>query len=79
MNLFDAQPRVTQADRKRLTAVLSGWAKLSPALKMLSDEDIKRCVVIEAQGHKRPMILKRLLGRYNKNTRTRILHAIENL
>lgn len=76
MNLFDQQPRVTQTDRKRLAPHLTGWNKLSPALAGMSDEDIKKCVLMEATGSKRKLILERLLGRYNKNNRKRILLAI---
>lgn len=75
--LFDKQPRVTHADRKRLGPLLSGWTKLCPALKQLPDEDLKRCVIIEATGHCRVPILERLLGRHHKNTRNKILHEIQ--
>jgi hypothetical protein len=78
MNLFDNQPRVTLLDTKRLMPLLSGWGQLSPALKTMTEDDIKKCVVIEAAGAQRPMILARLLGRYNKRTRQRILHAVKN-
>lgn len=77
MNLFDQQPRVTHSDRKRLAPFLTAWNKLSPALKEMSEDDIKRCVLIEATGPKRKLILERLLGRHNKHTRNRILHAVE--
>lgn len=78
MNLFDHQPRVTSVDRKRLTPFLAGWTKLSPALKTMPVEDIQRCVVIEATGARRRLILERLLARYNKTTRNRILNTISN-
>lgn len=76
--LFDNQPRVTSTDRKRLTPYLAGWTKLSPALKTMPVEDIQRCVLIEATGPRRKLILERLLARYNKSTRNRILQTISS-
>lgn len=78
MNLFDQQPRVTHADRKRLQPLLAGWTKLSPALKTMSEDDIKRCVIIEAETAKRKLILERLIGRFNKKTRERILNTVSH-
>lgn len=75
--LFDNQPRLTHADRKRLSPHLTGWNRLSSILAadLTSEDDLKRLVLIEYEGKRRKPIVKKLLGYLHSSQRKRVTAA----
>lgn len=73
--LFTRQPKITLADKKRLSPHLSTAAKLNEIfiLGAITDpDDIKRLIVLELKDRKRVSILDKLVSRL-KTSETRIL------
>jgi hypothetical protein len=76
--LFDDQPRLTHADRKRLQPHMSGWNRLCSVLEadILSEADLKKLVLIEFEGAKRPEMVQKVLGKLSTSLRKRVLTAL---
>lgn len=78
--LFDDQPRITVADRRRLEPHLTGWNKVQGLLVLgtIPQEDLKRLIVLETETRKRKVILQRLVGRYFSNQRKQLMDIIHH-
>lgn len=78
--LFDPQPRITIADRKRLEPVLTGWNRVMNWLKTCptNDDDLMKLIIIEVERKKRKPIIQRLVGRLLSNRRKALMSAIDN-
>ena len=78
--VFPTPVEVSSKDYERLSIYLSGWNKLNTLfLTGINEPDLRRLVVMEAAGAKRPSIIKRLLGRLGKLEKARLTARIECL
>lgn len=70
MKLFDPQPRITAADRQRITAAISNGQKARQWLKSEPPhDDVKRAIVIECDSARGPLrndVLTFLLRRHSR-------------
>lgn len=80
MKLFDPQPRITAADRLRITAEISNAQKVRQWLKTNpSHDDVKRAIVIECDNDRGPLrrdVLTYLLRRHSSIERSLLLACI---
>lgn len=63
--LFPDLSPITENDRSRLSYHLRGWNHLVAILTLgtLEEEDLKKMIVLEAEGLARPTFLDKLAGR----------------
>lgn len=78
--LFDDQPKITEADTKRLKPNMRNWNLLNELFLLgnLSSDDLKRMIVIETAGQHRQEILGKLLGRLTTVLRNQTKERIES-
>jgi hypothetical protein len=58
--------KVSKARQAELVNICRNWAMLCSHLDELSSDDLAKAIHIEFRAEKRPHILRRLAGRYNK-------------
>lgn len=78
--LFDNQPRLTHADRKRLghhTASVNNLIAIMSS-SLVPEDDIKRMVLMEFEGKMRPVVVERLLGYLHSSQRKRVFTALRH-
>ena len=76
--IFDSFTPVTFEDQTRLTPHLSNWNKLNEILLLgVSDEDLRKLVILEMMAKGRKAVLHRLLGPIVKNVRQSLETKIE--
>ena len=70
--IFDLPVEITDNDAKRLTPHLSGWNQLNEMFLLgVSEQDLRRLVVLEVMKGQRITIINRLLSRIAKIERAR--------
>lgn len=76
--IFDLPVDITDNDAKRLTPHLSGWNQLNEMFLLgVSEQDLRRLVVLEVMKGQRITIINRLLGRIAKIERARQFSRIQ--
>ena len=58
----------------KLRAYVEGWLTLAPVLTKLTQEEVMVCLMYEARGPKRKVMLTRLTSRYAKLEAKRLLN-----
>lgn len=78
--IFDSPVVITGKDEVRLSATLSGWRTLHPALmKGTNEPDLQRLIVLELCGKQRMKILDRLLMRLGTVQRAKFVQRVKRL
>lgn len=76
--IFDEPVHLSDKDRQRLNAYLSGWNKLIEQLMDgVSLPDLQRLLIIELMDRQRRPILQKLLVRLTKLNREKLERRIE--
>lgn len=78
--VFRDPVEVSDKDEQRLKIHLKGWNRLNEILLLgVNEPDLRRLVVLELMGQRRPVIIDRLLGRLVKLERKAINDRIARL
>ena len=78
--VFDSVVEMDSKDAQRLGVHLSGWNRLNEIMLLgINESDLRRLVILELMGAKRPTIIQRLLGRLAKTQRQKLDERIERL
>jgi hypothetical protein len=78
--VFRELVEIMDKDEERLRIHLKGWNRLNEILLLgVNEPDLRRLVVLELMGQRRPVIIDRLLGRLVKLERKTINDRIARL
>lgn len=80
MKLFDHQPRITAADRQRITEATSNAQKVRQWLRTNPPhDDVKRAILVECDSDRGPLrrdVLTHLLRRHSAIERSQLVACI---
>ena len=57
---------LSKSDKNYFTDITSNWLKINARLNDFTEEEIKKMILLELQGHQRLHILHRLKRRYDR-------------
>lgn len=79
--VFDEDVEISDKDHQRLSVHLAGWNRLNEIflLGSINESDLRRLVIMEIMGSRRPSMINRLLGRLQKLQRKQIDYRIAKL
>ena len=78
--IFDRVIAMGDVSAQALQETMTGWNRIHEVLLLgVSEDDLRRMVILELMGPKRTSIINRLLGRLSKFERARLKQKIARL